>query len=374
VTEPATAGPFSRRTLWLVIAVAASSFAVAVVLAVIGDDDTGGGRSTGADAYSLSAIGHKGVVELLRKLDIPVVVSRASSSDKAKHGLLVVLPKWRGTARRGEPWIDEVHRVPRDEIEAVLGALGQQDALSVVDGDAATAGLHDSELPRPKLASAQLCDDGATRALVTAAVATPNVWILCDPEPISNAGLRDPANAAFAVALIDQLRDGGPVVLDETVHGHARSPSLLSLLFGFPLVLATIQLVLCALFAMWAAMVRFGPRRAPPPPLAPGKDFLVRNTAALLSYGGHHGEALRRYFASNVQLVRHALHAPDNIAPRDLVSWLERVRLLRGTTKISLAELEHAVQAPSSPQRVVELADQVHRWRMEMTHGARRRS
>ena len=45
-------------------------------------------------------------------------------------------------------------------------------------------------------------------------------------------------------------------------------------LFRFPLV-------------VWAAMVRFGPRREAPPPIAPGEDFLIRNTAALLHHGGH---------------------------------------------------------------------------------------
>jgi hypothetical protein len=114
-------------------------------------------------------------------------------------------------------------------------------------------------------------------------------------------------------------------------------------------------------------MVRFGPRRAAPPPIAPGKDFLIRNTAALLHYGGHHGHALRRYLALTVAAVRHTLHAPA-LAPAALTAWLERVRGVRGG-RISLVELERAVDAADSPTKVVELADQVYRWRMEMTHG-----
>src|SRR5262249_37464383 len=138
----------------------------------------------------------------------------------------------------------------------------------------------------------------------------------------------------------------------------------------------TLQGLLCALLAAWAAMVRFGPLRAAPPPIAPGKDFLIRNTAALLRYGGHHGHALNRYFAAAVQAVRHALHAPADPTPAALNGWLERVRTARGGT-ISLPELSAAVEAlPARPpaHRIVELADLIYRWRLEMTHGSDNRS
>jgi hypothetical protein len=151
------------------------------------------------------------------------------------------------------------------------------------------------------------------------------------------------------------------------MHGYAQTPSLLRTLFEFPLVLATLQVLVCAVLVVWAAMVRFGPRRDAPPPLAPGKDFLIRNTAALLHYGGHHAHALRRYLALTVAAVRHALHAPS-LAPTAMTAWLERVRAVRGG-RISLVELERAVETAESPQRAVELADQVERRRMEMTHG-----
>ncbi|HMG54287.1 MAG TPA: hypothetical protein VK601_12410, partial [Kofleriaceae bacterium] len=179
--------------------------------------------------------------------------------------------------------------------------------------------------------------------------------------------LRHAENARLAVQVIDGLRAGGLVVIDETMHGYAKTPSLVRTLFEFPLVLATLQVLICAVLAVWAAMVRFGPLRDAPPPIAPGKDFLIRNTAALLHYGGHHADALRRYLALTVAAVRHALHAPA-LTAAPMTAWLERVRAARGG-KISLVELERGVETADSPARVVELADQVYRWRMEMTHG-----
>ena len=361
------AGPFSRTTLVVVVGVAVVSLVVAIVLSVVGGDP--GGGSVGADAYSKSAIGYKGLAELLDKLDVPVVVSRNASAEKAKHGLLVIaepkvgsdaakqrlrelvehaprvlviLPKWYGFAHRGEPWVDSIERVASADVDEVLDVLGAD---------------HDACATRTQFA-----------------LDARRVTIACDADRFNNAGLRNPENARDVVELIDELRRDGPVVFDEITHGYGEPPSLFRVLTRFPLVLATLQLVLCALLAAWAALVRFGPRRAAPPPLAPGKDFLVRNTAALLRFGGHDREALQRFLAHAIATVRHALHAPDTLSHAQLVGWLDRVAAARGLTA-SLAELEEDVAAaPRSAHRVIELADAVHRWRMEMMHGAHRSS
>jgi hypothetical protein len=398
--------PFNRTTLWVVIGVVAASLVVAVVLTLLGPAQK---FSASSDGYSVSAIGHKGLVTLLAKLDIPVVLSRNNSSAKAQHGLLiiaepkitdketdrlkallesapanvlVVLPKWYGFTGGDGRWIDEAELKDLSEVDQVLTAIGlpEHDLLSRA---APSMQWLADDLPQPKLrATVQTI---AIRS-VTPAIsdrehallghfdhAGKTIWILTDPDVINNAGLSHPENAQLAVALIDRLRDGGPVVFDETVHGHAQTPSLLHVLFEFPLVLATMQVMICALLVVWAAMVRFGPKRAPPPPLAPGKDFLIANTAALLRYGGHDAEALERYLGATIQVVRHALHAPATLGPSATIAWLERVRETRGGT-LSLPDLQHTVAAAREPQRVLEVADQVYRWRMEMTHGTTNRS
>ncbi|MBX3156519.1 MAG: DUF4350 domain-containing protein [Deltaproteobacteria bacterium] len=395
--------PFSRGAVIASVAVVAVSIAVAVVLSVIGGD-FGDKRSAGPDGYSQSAIGHRGLVEMLRRLDVPVIVSRSASGDKAGDGLLViaeptipdataaerlrgmiararrvlvVLPKWYGEIERGKTWIDDANLRPPSEI---------QDVLRVIEADAVlerrdAPGAWTSQLgARPRIREPQLlvfrsaAIEGPVRSEGALLVAKldEKVAVLSDPDVLSNHGLRAPENARFTVALIDELRAGGPVVFDETLHGYAQQPSLLRTLFTFPLVIATTQVLLCALLVVWAAMVRFGPRRALPPPLAPGKDFLIRNTAALLQYGGHHAHALRRYLASTIAVVRTALHAPS-LGPAAMTAWLERVRANTHGT-ISLLDLETSVAAADTPARVVEVADLIYRWRMEMTHGTRSRS
>jgi len=401
--------PFSKTTLWIIIGVGITSLAVTVILTVMGP---GAKYSAGSDGYSVSAIGHKGLVELLQKLDVPVVLSRNDSAVKAKNGLLViaepkiedketerlkalissaphnvlvVLPKWYGYALDDGRWVDAVDLQPLADVQAVLGTLGLtgEGTVSRTIISPIWNTSHELVLPKPRIKlQAQavsnelvepVIDDGQRALLSHFEHEGKTIWLLADPDVINNAGLAQKDNAQLAVALIDKLREGGPVVFDETVHGHAQTPSLLHVLFEFPLVLATMQVLICALLILWAAMVRFGPKRAPPPPLAPGKDFLIANTAALLRFGGHDHDALERYLTSNIQIVRHALHAPDSLGPSGIVEWLERVRKVRGT-QIALPQLQEAVATTRDPARVLELADQVYRWRMEMIHGSKYRT
>lgn len=401
-------GPFSRTPLWVVIGVAAASLATAAALTIFGKDLGGDAASSGTDSYSRSALGQRAFFEILERLDIPVVRSRSDSAGKASHGLLVivapsidepaarerfsgmlreaprtllVLPKWVGSARRGEPWIAGASLTPTSRVEAVLDAAGLQERVL----RAAPAGQpwrgEGAGPAQPRLRDPQTLSTGDLDPLVESDAGllvghihhadARDLWVLADPDPLSSFGLADPANARFAIELVDRMRAGGPVVIDEVVHGYAQAPSLLRTLFRFPLVLATLQVLICALVAVWAAMVRFGPRRAPPPPLAPGKDFLIQNTAALLHYGGHHADALRRYLAQSVAEVRHALNGPA-LGPDAVTAWLEDVRRHRGGT-VSLLELERDAATAEAPHRTLEVADRVYRWRMEMTDGAHRR-
>lgn len=415
----ADANPLSRTTLWIVLAVTAASLAVAVVLTIFGDELGGGQPSVGTDTYSVSAIGHNGLVALLEELDIPVVRSRSASASKAAHGLLViaepsvsdeagkqrlaalvaesrrtllVLPKWYGQAAVGETWIHDAQLRLASEVQDVLGALALEASLQRAPAATRWSG---EVAPAPIIREPQTvaAEQGTLEAEVTAADGSMllfrvplgdeapdeapgdqphELWVLTDPDVLNNHGLAVADNARFTVGLLDRLRDGGPVVFDEIVHGYGQPPSLLRTLFSFPLILATLQVLICGLLAVWAAMVRFGPLRPAPPPLAPGKDFLIQNTAALLHYGGHHADALRRYLAHNVAVVRQALHAPE-LPASALTRWMDELAVRRGGA-LRLGQLEREVATATGPQQTLELADRVYRWRMEMMHGTAKRS
>ncbi len=412
-SPPASPSGFSRTAITLVVGAIAISLVGAVLLSVFLGDLTGR-PSASSDGYSVSAIGHHALVEVLEELDIPVVVSRHGSAGKVEDGLLIVaepvvppgdhasaaalralvtsaprtllvLPKWYGTAETANRrWLETVSMLDDTDVDSILIALGTDARVArIAPGEVTTDELHlgapSFEVARD-MALAQVTTDGDGDALHAIddhglvtwfTVDETTVYLLTDPDVLNNAGLGRPGNARFAVGLIDHLRHGGPVVIDETLHGFAEEPSLWKALFRFPLAVVTLHVVLLAVLVLWAAVGRFGPARLAPPPLGAGKAYLIRNTAALMRVAGHHGHALERYLVVAVDAVRAELHAPPELTPVALAGWLERIRGARGGT-ITYAELTAEVAAAvhtRNPRQVLVAAERVHRWRLEMTHG-----
>lgn len=410
--KPTPANPFRRRTLGILIGTGVLSLVVALFLAAFADDFSSP-SSAAPDGYSTSMNGHRALIEILGELGVPVVVSRHSSASKAGNGVLViaepqldadddraadklramvarathvlvVLPRFVGPPDRKRPgWIAARTELPTSDVEQVLDALDIDE--SVGRDDVSNLQVADGKVPAPAEGPLQVITAGHVEPLVWSEQGTvlattlidddTRVWILSDPGILDNAGLRDGANLHFTIGLLELIRRGGAVVFDETLHGFEEQPSLWKTLFKFPIVLVVLHLLVCGVLLLWAAVGRFGPARTAPPPLPSGKDFLIRNTAALLHFGGHDAPALRRYFATSVHHVRNELHAPRELEPMALRDWLERVRVDRKGT-VPLPELEREIWEATSaqkaqPKRIVDLAARIHRWRTEMTHGPR---
>src|SRR5262249_48367602 len=138
------------------------------------------------------------------------------------------------------------------------------------------------------------------------------IWVLSDPDVISNHGLARDGNAALAVALITRLRGAnGNVVFDETIHRYstlASSPFLLR--FPFPFLVATMQGLIAIALLLWATMARFGAPQSVPPPLSAGRAGLLQNMAKLIEFTGHQQVMIRRYVLETVRDVARQLHAP----------------------------------------------------------------
>ncbi|HET9317561.1 MAG TPA: DUF4350 domain-containing protein [Vicinamibacteria bacterium] len=410
-------GPFSRRALVWLISISVASFATWLVVGLIAPEPTDV-ESAEADAYSRSAIGHRAFVELLRAQNVPVMVSRFDSGGRAgeqallvvaeprldvdaptrsrklqqmlrsaRHTLLV-LPKRQGhedSDHRG--WLARAELVPPTAISRVLQdadipagyALPSGDGIQQCDGVPANPTLQ-----RPQLIRAT--GDG-----LTPLIACTNGWLLAeredaqggrvlvlsDPDVLANHGLGDGDNATVAWAILGYARQPGQaVVLDETLHGHERVPSLWRELFTFPLAAASLQGALVVGFLVWAGLARFGAPLPVPVALSAGKGVLVDNTAALLRLGGHSAYTLGRYLESLKYEVARTLHAPAGLAPPELRERLRRLGRRRRVTE-DLGALETSVarlrdeKAPA-PAAVLAVARRVHRWRQEMLGGPER--
>ena len=188
------------------------------------------------------------------------------------------------------------------------------------------------------------CDQGVLLGVVEVPGARGTVYLLTDPDLIATHGLRRGDNALAAVRIIEAIRrSGGPVVFEETIHGHTAYPSVWRELFRFPLVLVTLQLALSALVLLWLAMVRFG---APLPAvgrLAAGKRFLIDHMAAVQRLNGHTPDAVRRYYHRTVRLVAQRLNIPPAVEGDALDARIARSESIRRPT-VALTDVRQPSQ------------------------------
>ncbi len=403
-----------RPLLWAAW-VAGLSLVFAVVLVLVGPewDQL---ESYGPTSYSYSAHGHMALKRLLEELDIPVTSSRWESSELAgtsgvllvlepgwiepsviergqPHGAthpqrlhqmlarastsLIALPKWwpredeenegwagppEDRTHEAQVWLEmlgvtgQVQRVAQDPdapftVQALGGAVDLPGTLQV---------LRDTNLD-PIVSGPSGVLLGETR------VADRRVWVLTDPDLLSNHGLAREGNALLAVGIIEHLRRGGHVVLDETLHGYVLTPHLWRELLGFPLGLLVLAGVLLCLGMTWRGLVRWGSVRPPAPGLEPGNRTLIRHAGSLLALGGHERAILWRYWNDSLRDVGEQLHVPDSVQGPARIERLDALAAARGLAP-RLRALEAAMAARQD--HVMTLARRIHQWREEILHGA----
>lgn len=398
---------FSTRTVIWLISVGCFCFAGAAFFAIFGEG--GAAARAGTHSYSYSAIGHRAFVETLRRLDVPVVVSRNNSRAKAGSSallilaepdrtavseealtdlltaetLLLILPKWSGRPDEDNPrWLERASPLPSKAVQAVL-------ELAVPDGRVQRpleppswqAGGLDivPTLDRPQLVqSTALSPVVATdQGILVGALAREGqtVWVLSDPDILSNHGLGRGDNAALALAVVEALRPSdSAVVFDETIHGFGQNSSLWRLIFQFPYLIATLQVAAAVIALVWATAGRFGSPVPAERPLQAGKETLLNNMASLLQFGGHGSVILRRYLDATLRDVVRRLRAPRTLEGEELIDWVDRVGAARGAQR-RFRDLREQVEAasgkagPGGPG-LLGTAQDLYRWKREVIDGS----
>lgn len=396
--------PFRGRTA-IVLALVVGVSLLAMLLWGVFGNELAPARSSGADSFSRSALGYRAFVSLLEELGVPTVVSRFNSVGRARTSALLVvaepvigvdetrrrmlrvmiqrartllvLPKWRGIESEEEPgFIEAAELIAPDRIQEVLGAIGADvDIVRIEDGRPLQWEYREIGAV-PRIDRVQLLNGANVRPVVRCAEGTllgyvdtnlgTKALVLSDPDLISNHGLLRPGNALATMGIIDLARGKREaVVIDETLHGFGKEPSLFRSLFEFPLGLATIQALFAAAALLWAAVGRFGAPHPVAPPHEAGKKALIGNIAALLAYGGHGAHALRRYLDGAVAEVRAALHVPSELKAADAEARLDRAH-----GSIRLRDLRELVKKESADRRhILAIARRIHRWREETIGG-----
>ena len=396
---------FSPTALFWLIVLGLLAFGGAAYFLIYGDSriDT----ASGTNAYSYSALGHRAFVETLRRQDIPVRVSRVEPADKADDSalliiaepdgdwvsdnvlkntarrVLLVLPKHVGVGdERRRKWVKQVLPRAIEEAQEVLNSVAPDSDVSRSTSQAEWR--LNKFAATPYIAAPQLMSDAGLVALIAdregdlllgqVAGRNNHIWILSDPDILSNHGLGKGENAELMIEIVrEMLPPGGGVVVDETVHGFYHSPSLWRHIFELPFAAVTLLTVVSVLTLIWAAVGRFGAPLHSRAPSAAGKEGLIEITARLLNARAHGQYILRRYQDIVFRDIGRLLHAPHKFGDREFDAWLDRAALTRGV-KIDAAELRDTIAAMGTDSlgdgaHAARVARKLYAWKQEMANG-----
>lgn len=399
---------FHRRSLFLIFLIGGLAFAAMLAL-LVANSGREQGHPTGPNAFSRSAIGHMAFAELIDRAGIPMAINQGAlatrvqsdtlvivaepsgpesaetiDQDLARAGAaLLVLPKWRGVAAASPAeWIDQARPVPLSRVREILDVFTtgakihraertEPWSINAFDVDPAVDApqLIQSTRLRPLVGNA----DGLLLAEVY--FHDFRLWILSDPDVIANHGIGHGDNAAFALGVVEALRpEGGPVLIDETLHGFRRTESLWRTILAPPFLPTVIQAALATALLAWAAAVRFGRPEPLPPSLTPGTTTLVTIGARLLRDQRDGQFLIRSYAASAAADVVKRLRLKRPASDPELAVWLDRIGRNRGT-KYSYSDLMRQAAAlrgndSNWAAETVRVARRLDRWKRDLTYGS----
>lgn len=389
-------GIFRPATIILIVAIGVLAFAAMLVLGAYAPD-LRSGRNGGSHALSNAATGFAGVVQLARATgrnplilrneglleteDLVVLTPENGSTDmsevlatRATKPTLVVLPKWNTVpdpSRTG--WVRSQGLRPVWDPQRVLAPAhplrvqrhrSGGTALRTIPGHAPEALRFTAPGPLQTVAGPGLkpiVTDPAGRA-VLAQLGDQPLFLLADPDLLSNRGMADRRQAGAALAMLDFLNstDAGSVTFDVTLNGLGQTRSPLRLMFDPPFLAVTLALAAALLLAALQAVSRFGPPRRPERAIAFGKAALIDNAAALVrqarreaGLGGRYAETIRDKAVT-------VFGVPARLRDNAVTEYLDK---LGG--RASFSALASAAAEARTREELLAAAQALHRWQGE---------
>lgn len=373
------------------------AFAAFMVLLAYGDAFRSG-RDGRGHARSGSAVGFRGLVDLTRysgrnavlirteddlETEDLVVVTIEPNLDKdvldrlvavRGHGpTLLVLPKWSTSPHPiHSGWVRAGGLIDGDYIASLLDHLVE---AKVAPGDVRQGTpLKGNKYLEPLRLRAPVRLQTISGEDLEPMVVTPSgktvlgqvgesrLFILSDPDLMNNHALKDPAAAAGALALLDELNSTGAegIRFDLTLNGFARQANVLKLAFEPPFLPMTLAIFVTALLAGLHGAFRFGPERTEGRAIAFGKAALVENSAGLIRLARRE----HRVGAAYADLIReeaaHATGAPAGLRAAELDLYLDRFTAPDGAP---FSELADRARHASDRHELVSAAHALFTWK-----------
>jgi hypothetical protein len=394
--RPDGEGAFRPKTMMIVLAVGILSFLGLLVLGAYAPD-LRSGRNGGAHALSNAATGFAGIVRLAEATgrhpaiarheqmfeteDMVVLTPERPETDLSKllqargaRITLVVLPKWLAVADQAKSgWVRSEGLLPAFAPEGVLAPQYKLKVSRHRSGGTRLQTLAQQAPPELSFAAPgalqtvkgsglqTLIGDGRG-GTVLGRLGDRQLYVLADPDLLSNHGIADERQAAAALAMLDYLNatDAGSIVFDVTLNGLGHSRSPLRLAFDPPFLAATLAIAAALLLAGIQALVRFGPTRRPERAIAFGKTALIDNATALVRKAGREAALGGRYAEVIRERAVIVFGVPARLRDRAIDEYLDRLGR-RGR----FSALAEAAAGARGREGVLAAAQALHQWQQE---------
>ena len=365
--RPSDTGSFNPLLIAGVVVVGIIAFIALWALIALGPQ-LSSGNDGGGHALSKAAPGYAGIVDLLERSGASVDLRRREGKDAypdekvlliltpthrtkpeeltrllegaAGRPVLVVLPKWEtmrlpgqsvkpGWAGIGVPvppsaelmperYFGKVRfRAPRAKAQSVAAKVAGRPFSAYLPGDAHTI---ESDALVPLIA-------GANGGAVLAIAKEHDIYVLADPDLVSNLAFSSRDRAEAAALLIDAVAedaDADALAFDLTLNGFGSQRSLLRFAFVPPFIGITLCLIAAGLLALWQAWMRFGPPLKPQRAIPISKAALIANSADLIRQARRELDGADAYVHSQRLAIARRLHAPGGLNAAATDAWIDR--------------------------------------------------
>ena len=389
-------GTFRPATIFMVVAIGILAFVTMLVLGAYAPD-LRSGRNGGAHALSNAATGFSGIVQLARATgrnplilrnegfldteDLVVLTPESGTTDmtqvlarRTTRPTLVVLPKWNtvpdprrtGWVRSNglrPVWDPQRMLAPAHPLRVERHRSGGA-TLRTIPGHAPKELRFTAPGPLQTVSGPGLkpvVTDPAGRAVLVQFGEQP-LYLLADPDLLSNRGMADRGQAAAALAMLDFLNStgAGSITFDVTLNGLGQTRSPLRLMFDPPFLAVTLALSAALVLAGLQALSRFGPPRRPERAIAFGKAALIDNAAALVrqarreaGLGGRYAEMIRDKAVT-------VFGVPARLRDNAITEYLDKL-----DGRPSFSALASAAERARGREELLEAAQALHRWQGE---------
>lgn len=387
---------FRPATILLVVAIGAIAFVAMLVLGAYAPD-LRSGRNGGTHALSNAATGFSGIVRLAQATgrnpriersealldteDLVVLTPESGITDltallarRSTKPTLVVLPKWwtvADPARAGwvrakglRPAFDPERTLAPDHPITVRRHRTGGAPLTTVPAHA-PAGMRFLAPGALQTAAGRdlkpIVTDRSGRA-VLAQVGSQPLYLLADPDLLSNRSMGDLGQARAALAMLDFLNatEARSVVFDVTLNGLGRTRSPLRLMFDPPFLAATLAVAAALLLAGLQAIARFGPARRPERAIAFGKAALIDNSAALVRQARREARLGARYAEMIRDKAVSVFGVPAKLRDGAITDYLDKLDGRR-----SFSALASAAAEARTREELLAAAQALHHWQWE---------